>query len=133
MKVKILRGLPGSGKSTYAKKLAGEGWVHFENDMYFMKDGKYVFDQTKADEASNWCYQQFIKALRGGKDVVISNVFVTKKAIDRYVKAAKNLGADVKVIKFDKNFGNVHDVPKDVYANMKRNFQDYPGEIHIRS
>lgn len=44
MKVKILRGLPGSGKSTYAKKLAEEGWLHFENDMYFMKNGKYVFD-----------------------------------------------------------------------------------------
>ncbi len=133
MKVKILRGLPGSGKSTYAKKLAGEGWAHFENDMYFMKNGKYVFDETKAGEASNRCHQQFTKALRGGKDVVISNVFVTKKSIDRYVKAAEKMGADVKVIRFDKNFGSVHNVPKDVYANMKRNFQDYPGEIRIRS
>ena len=129
MKVKILRGLPGSGKSTYAKKLAKEGWLHFENDMYFMKNGKYVFDQAKAPAAANWCYRQFIQALLpGDKDVVVSNVFVTKKAIDRYVKTAKDMGADVEVIRFDKSFGDVHDVPKNVYVHMKRDFQDYPGE-----
>lgn len=129
MKVKILRGLPGSGKSTYARKLAEEGWAHFENDMYFMKDGKYVFDQAKAHEAANWCYRQFIQALLpGDKDVVVSNVFVTKKAIDRYVKTAKDMGADVEVIRFDKSFGDVHDVPKNVYAHMERDFQDYHNE-----
>lgn len=129
MKVKILRGLPGSGKSTYAQKLAKDGWAHFENDMYFMKNGKYVFDQAKAHEAATWCYRSFIQALLAGdKDVVVSNVFVTKKAVDRYVKTAKDMGAEVEVIRFNRSFGDIHNVPKNVYAHMKRDFQDYPGE-----
>ena len=128
MNVRILRGLPGSGKSTYAKKLVNAGYLHYENDQYFIHDGKYEFDQKKAKDAANWCYSQFMKALRAKKNVVISNVFVTRKAVDRYVDIAKTFGADVEVRRFNGDFGNVHDVPANVYASMKRAFQDYPGE-----
>ena len=128
MKVKLLRGTPGSGKSTYAKKLANAGYLHYENDQYFMHDGKYEFDQKKAKDAANWCYSQFMKALRAKRNVVVSNVFVTCKAVDRYADIAKTFGADVEVIRFNGDFGNVHDVPANVYASMKRAFQDYPGE-----
>lgn len=36
----LLRGLPGSGKSTVADLIGakGAGYAHFEADMYFMKD-----------------------------------------------------------------------------------------------
>ena len=40
----ILRGLPGSGKTTLAKSI---GAVHFEADMYFMEGNEYKFDVTK--------------------------------------------------------------------------------------
>ena len=40
----IVRGIPGSGKSTFAKSLGG---THFEADMFFMKDGEYKFDMFK--------------------------------------------------------------------------------------
>ena len=40
----LLRGLPGAGKSTVAKRLGGE---HYEADMYFMQDGEYKFDGAK--------------------------------------------------------------------------------------
>ena len=36
----IVRGVPGSGKSTFAKTLGG---THFETDNYFMIDGEYKF------------------------------------------------------------------------------------------
>lgn len=97
--------------------------------MYFMKNGKYVFDQAKVSKAAAWCYKQFINALiNGDKNIVISNVFVTKKAIDRYVRVAKDMNADVEVIRLTKCFGDVHAVPKNVYISMKKDFQDYLGE-----
>ena len=46
-KLYILRGIPGSGKSTYGKKIvdsaidAGFSAIKFEADDFFMKDGKY--------------------------------------------------------------------------------------------
>jgi predicted kinase len=40
----LVRGCPGSGKSTFAKLLGGK---HIEADMFFMKDGEYQFDFTK--------------------------------------------------------------------------------------
>jgi len=40
----LVRGLPGSGKSTFAKSLGG---VHIETDMFFIQDGEYKFDGAK--------------------------------------------------------------------------------------
>jgi adenylate kinase family enzyme len=46
----LVRGIPGSGKSTFAKSLGG---THFETDQFFMVDGKYNFDGSKLKEAHN--------------------------------------------------------------------------------
>ena len=41
----IVRGIPGSGKSTFAKTLGG---IHIEADQYFVDgDGNYNFDGSK--------------------------------------------------------------------------------------
>ncbi len=48
----IVRGLPGSGKSTFAK-FVGDSFV--EADMFFMKNGKYEFDMSKIRDAHSWC------------------------------------------------------------------------------
>lgn len=45
MKLTLIRGLPGSGKTTLAKQL---GVLHVEADMYFMRDGRYQFEDGKA-------------------------------------------------------------------------------------
>ena len=38
----LLRGLPGSGKSTLAKSIGG---VHYEADMFFIKDD-YIYNRS---------------------------------------------------------------------------------------
>lgn len=128
----LVRGLPGSGKSTWAKKFAEEhGFEHFENDMYFMHDGKYEYNPDEIKTAMNWCYTEAYHALAQGKNVVVSNVFVTRKAVKRWEDLAKKVGCEFRIYRKDKNYGNVHDVPKNVLASMKRAFQDIPGEICI--
>ena len=45
----LLRGLPGSGKSTLSTQLGGS---HFETDKYFVgENGEYNFDPSKLKEA----------------------------------------------------------------------------------
>lgn len=125
----LIRGLPGSSKSTVASKLAAKyGVKHFENDAYLMHGDKYVWTPETAKDAAKRCFEDAMSALRSGKDTIVSNVFVTRKSIDRYVRAAKQLGCEVQVWRMTNDFGNVHDVPTNVLASMKSGFQDYPGE-----
>jgi adenylate kinase family enzyme len=51
----LLRGLPGSGKSTFAKTLGG---IHIEADQYFMENGEYKFDASKLKYAHQYCQSQ---------------------------------------------------------------------------
>ena len=54
-----MRGIPGSGKSTTAKKIAGEtGKIH-STDNYFMVDGEYRFDPKKLKENHEANYNAF--------------------------------------------------------------------------
>lgn len=131
-KLCIIRGLPGSSKSTTAKKLAAKyGCKHFENDEYLMHGDKYVWTPEAAKKAANDCFDDAMKALRNNEYVIVSNVFVSARVIDKYVNAAKELGADILVYRMTKNFGNIHDVSSKILAMMKASFQDYPGEILV--
>lgn len=129
----IIRGLPGSGKSTLANSLSKRGYAHFENDMYFMKDGKYCFDLRKAKDAANWCFKSAKTALEAGKNVVVSNVFVTNAAVDRYRRLAKTLKVGFKVVRCTADYGNVHDVPQNVLDSMAASFEDVADEtMHVK-
>ena len=59
-KLFLVRGISGSGKTTFAKELGG---VHFETDNYFMVDGEYKFDGTKLKEAHQWCQNEVNNAM----------------------------------------------------------------------
>lgn len=122
----IIRGLPGSGKSTLAKTF--KGFVHLENDMYHIKNGEYCFDKSVQQDAVKWCFRTAMVFLNNGKDVVVSNTFTQKRFINGYVRVAQELGIPYKVIRMTKNYGNIHDVPADVYESMRTHFEDFEGE-----
>lgn len=47
----IMRGLPGSGKSYKAKKLAqAENGIIYSTDDFFETTGKYIYDPSKIGE-----------------------------------------------------------------------------------
>lgn len=72
MKLLLVRGIPGSGKSTYAKQWAEENnAVHVEADMYFVQpSGHYAFDPKQIGAAHDWCQLKAAKALEEGTIVL---------------------------------------------------------------
>lgn len=76
MELVLIRGLPGSGKSTYARRFYS-GYVHCEADHYFYdKDGVYRYNPDLIRQAHAACQKKAREALRSGKSVVVSNTFV---------------------------------------------------------
>ena len=82
----IVRGLPDSGKSSYAKQAAElDGGIVVEADQYFTsEEGIYTFRSDLLFKAHEDCYSRTIDELFRGHNVYVANTFTTKKELKRY-------------------------------------------------
>jgi predicted ABC-type ATPase len=131
----IIRGLPGTGKSTQADRLVLEldGEVTtLEADMWFMRNGEYIFDASALGSAHKFCQLSAEYAMRSNEDhVIISNTFTTMKEMKPYLQLAKTYNYQVRVRKCIGEFKSIHNVPEETIAKMKDRWQDYDGEMVI--
>ena len=120
----IVRGIPGSGKSTFAKILGG---VHYEADMFFLdQHSNYVFDPSKIKDAHAWCMNSVSEKMKEGEPrIVVSNTFTQKWELDPHMDLAKTLGYKVFVIVVENRHGgvNTHGCPEDKVEIMKNRFE----------
>lgn len=117
----LVRGLPGSGKTTYAKTL---NIFHVEADMFFMKNGKYCFDRDHISNAHKWCVLTACNAMDAGMDVVVSNTFTKRWEMQEYIQHAGRLGFVVVEHICSGNFSSVHSVPQHVIERMRERFEE---------
>lgn len=121
----LIRGIPGSGKSTTARKMREKNpeYVHIEADMFFMRDGVYMFDASKLGAAHAWCQARTEAELRAGKTVIVSNTFTTIKELRPYFEIARRvLGTYPVVHTCHGKFENVHGVPPEKIKQMSDRF-----------
>lgn len=131
-KLVIVRGLPGSGKSTYAKNNYPDTF-RVESDMYHVRNGVYTFDTHAYNKREHWVKNTIRMALCGGMDVVTSCVYGHAKKIQALKELADEFNADLEVIRLTADYGNVHNVPESVLKDMREHFEDWPGETIINT
>jgi predicted kinase len=121
--ITICRGIPGSGKSTFAKTLGG---IHIEADQYFVDaDGNYNFDGSKIKNAHTWCLDRVKTNMAVGRDkIVVSNTFTQEWEFQPYLELAKEYGYKTFTIIVENHHGNTneHNVPEDKIEQMKNRF-----------
>ena len=127
----IVRGLPGSGKSTFARSIA-KSYQIFEADQYFMKRGKYNFDPKKLKDAHHDCKQRVARRMRESffnsiffSNIVVSNTFTQDWEMKFYRCIAKRNGYKVHTIIVENrhNSTNVHGVPAEKVQIMEDRFE----------
>ncbi|XP_018610672.1 NEDD4-binding protein 2-like 1 isoform X2 [Scleropages formosus] len=97
----ILRGLPGSGKSSFAKKIRaryGEGRILSSDDYFRNEQGVMVhFDRQKLPEAHRVNRRLAWEAMRDGvHPVIIDNTNITCRDMRSYVKMGLRFGYHIR-------------------------------------
>ena len=121
----MIRGVPGSTKTTRARQLALELGItdYYEADMFFMMGGVYRWSASRLKDAHTWCQNKTKDALLNGKSVIVANCFVRKWEMKFYLDLAQELGIKVVVEVMEGKYDNVHGVPQDKIEQMRKNFE----------
>lgn len=127
----ILRGVSGSGKSTFASMLArhNDGALVVTADDYFTdRDGLYKFDPSKLGAAHAQCFERFETALYNPdvNTIIVANTNTSPRDFKKYVDAAEAYGATVTYLVIENRHGNndVHDVPSEVKERQRNNLKN---------
>ena len=130
----IVRGLPGSGKSTFAEKLVGHNFLVCEADKYFInkETGEYKFDISKIKDAHESCRAMVEMYMRDStmndqfyREIAVSNTFTQELEMDPYNKLAEKYGYKIFSVIVENRHGGVneHGVPEDKLEQMKNRFE----------
>jgi len=127
----IMRGLPGSGKSTLVRHTYGQSPV-FSTDDFFMEDGKYNFRPWLIGQAHN---ENMCKVMEAMMDdipvIVVDNTNTQRWEYSVYLYMAQAMGYAVEINDLydggltDKELfeRNTHGVPLEAIAKMRERYE----------
>ena len=127
----LLRGLPGSGKSTlgdvilYTNQLTNQDVLSADN-FFIDKNGEYVFDGAKIKEAHNNCQQKCAERMKHEfLKIVVANTFTEEWEMKPYFEMADRYDYKVFSIVVENRHGgiNEHNVPEEVLTKMRERFE----------
>jgi predicted kinase len=128
----LVRGLPGSGKSTFANHIWNEYAVCEADKFFYDKEGNYNFDGSKIKEAHAWCKNEVETRMKDHQinqqyypEIAVSNTFTQEWEMKDYYDLAEKYGYKVVSLIVENRHGgkNVHGVPEDKLEIMKNRFE----------
>lgn len=122
MELFLIRGLPGSGKSTFAEKVA---YNVYDADTFLYRDGKYQFDKTKLTDAHSLCQSNVEHSMKCKTPAIaVANTFTRRWEMEPYIKLAAQYGYTVTEITMTGSLHqNEHDVPDEVIELMRNRWE----------
>lgn len=122
----LVRGVPGSGKSSFYSKVLHSDYVKCEADDYFLTtDGEYLFNKDKLSEAHSQCFMKFLKnILDYGNNVAVTNTLTTERELKNYIFVLNLFKINFFSIIIENRHGgiNSHGVPDEKLEQMKNKF-----------
>jgi len=128
----LVRGLPGSGKSTFATHIWNEYAVCEADKFFYDKEGNYNFDPSKIKDAHAWCRNEVETRMKDHQinqqyypEIAVSNTFTQEWEMKDYYELAEKYGYKVVSLIIENRHGgkNVHGVPDDKLEIMRNRFE----------
>jgi len=128
----LVRGLPGSGKSTFANFVWNDYAICEADKFFYDKEGNYNFDASKLKQAHEWCKNEVETRMKDNEanpqyypEIVVSNTFTQEWEMEAYYELAKKYDYLVISIIVENRHGgkNVHGVPEEKLEQMRSRFQ----------
>lgn len=124
----LIRGVSGSGKTTFGHLLAGMNYDVLSADDYFINSqtGEYEFDGSQLKEAHINCQiRAEARMSRGDSKVIVANTFTREWEMAEYFLLAHEYDYRVYSIIVENRHGGVneHGVPEESIEKMKDRFE----------
>jgi tRNA uridine 5-carbamoylmethylation protein Kti12 len=119
----IVRGLPGSGKSTFAELLGTKAIC--TADDYHTHKGVYNWTPEKVKDAHQWCQRKCRRFMKARVErIVVANTSTQEWELAPYYDMARRAGYTVySVITENRHNGqNIHNVPEETLEKMASRF-----------
>ncbi len=120
----ILRGLPSSGKTTFAELL--ETRAICSADDYHYRNGKYRWKPENIKSSHDWCQKKCKRFMDiECQKIVIANTNTTEDEMQPYQDLADMYGYRVFYIVVERRHGNTnnHNVPNEAVERMRERFK----------
>ena len=120
----LVRGIPGSGKTTFANSMAGSYPV-YSADNFFETEAGYKFDASKLFIAHKQCQRKTEDSMKSETEkIYVANTFTKDSEMKDYFTLAEKYGYKVFSIIVENRHGNtnVHGVPSETLEAMRGRF-----------